>query len=639
MKSLSLLAAIILTGPAIASAQPEITLISEIQSRDSVSPMVGQQVTIEGIVTATFFDRPEREGLDGFFMQEEEEDFVDETHRSQGIFIYAPKADTVQPGHVVRVTGEVFEYVTSDGASSLTELTRISEIERIDSTELPGPTFGILYLSGKYEIREGMLTVHPGRLLAENRNLGRFGELGFRLGRTRQPTDIVAPAEAGNLIEKTRTESHPIVVDDGSTSTWPTRPGFGNLTTWTEQVMLRRGSRMAGVGVIDDRFGHHRLYLIDDSVELMPDPRPLTPGSVGSERDGIPVTRIATFNIGNFFLSLDDGSDDCGPNRSLGCRGARTQQEFARQGPKILAAIRGIDPHILGVVEIENTSGVDPLAWIVDSLNASVGRPIYDYIRTGTIGTDAIRVGLLYRSDIVKPDGEYAILDSRVDPRFLGVNRPSLAQTFRRVDYDGVATVVVNHFKSKGSDCELYGDTAKGDGQGNCNGVRTAAAEALKRWVSMRPTGSRDPDIILLGDFNAYTMEDPIRVFTHGEDEMPEGANDYRHASQWDASDLWSFSTYVFDGLDGALDHVLFSPSLLWQVSGATVWHINADEPTILDYRTEPKPAEQQALWRPDPFRSSDHDPVIVGVRLTESTVGVEVEGEMPEVMDLADKE
>jgi hypothetical protein len=50
------------------------------------------------------------------------------------------------------------------------------------------------------------------------------------------------------------------------------------------------------------------------------------------------------------------------------------------------------------------------------------------------------------------------------------------------------------------------------------------------------------------------------------------------------------------------------------EVTGATEWHINADEPDILDYDTTFKQPAQDALFEPNAFRSSDHDAVIVGL-------------------------
>ena len=43
-------------------------------------------------------------------------------------------------------------------------------------------------------------------------------------------------------------------------------------------------------------------------------------------------------------------------------------------------------------------------------------------------------------------------------------------------------------------------------------------------------------------------------------------------------------------------------------------WHINSDEPDILDYDTSFKPPAQEALYEPNAYRTSDHDPVLVGL-------------------------
>jgi hypothetical protein len=49
---------------------------------------------------------------------------------------------------------------------------------------------------------------------------------------------------------------------------------------------------------------------------------------------------------------------------------------------------------------------------------------------------------------------------------------------------------------------------------------------------------------------------------------------------------------------------------MLTNVTGAAIWHINADEPRALDYND----FNQPLLFNPDEFRSSDHDPVVVGL-------------------------
>ena len=101
-------------------------------------------------------------------------------------------------------------------------------------------------------------------------------------------------------------------------------------------------------------------------------------------------------------------------------------------------------------------------------------------------------------------------------------------------------------------------------------------------------------------------MEDPIREFEDG--------GYVNLIAKFVGPEAYS---YAFDGQWGYLDHALASSTLVSQVTGAAEWHINADEPSVLDYNTDFKPAPQiESLYAPDEFRTSDHDPVIVGLSL-----------------------
>ncbi|MBA3411888.1 MAG: endonuclease/exonuclease/phosphatase family protein, partial [Geodermatophilaceae bacterium] len=205
------------------------------------------------------------------------------------------------------------------------------------------------------------------------------------------------------------------------------------------------------------------------------------------------------------------------------------------------------------------------------------------------------------------PLGAEAILDKTVDPRFNSdLMRPSMAQSFTENATGEVFTVVVNHLKSKSCSGATGADADQGDGQGCWNPTRTAAAEALADWIATRPTGVVDDDALLVGDFNSYAKEDPIDVLVEA------GFVDL--AASLIGPDAYS---YVFDGQWGYLDYALASPSLAAQVTGAAEYHINADEPAVLDYNTNFKTASQQdTLYAPDEFRTSDHDPVLVGLAL-----------------------
>ena len=194
-----------------------------------------------------------------------------------------------------------------------------------------------------------------------------------------------------------------------------------------------------------------------------------------------------------------------------------------------------------------------------------------------------------------------------VDPTFIDTrNRPALAQTFEEKAGGEKFTAAINHLKSKGSACDDMGDPDVGDGQGTCNKTRTAAAKAEAEWLATDPTGSGDPDMLILGDLNAYAMEDPISAL------QEEGYTNL--VAKYGG--MYAYS-YVFFGQAGYLDHSLANMPLAPQVTGTTVWHINADEPSALDYNSYNQPG----LYKPDAYRSSDHDPVLVGLQLGVSTL------------------
>jgi predicted extracellular nuclease len=326
-------------------------------------------------------------------------------------------------------------------------------------------------------------------------------------------------------------------------------------------------------------------------------------------------------NTLNYFLTLDYPSgaldNKCGPGQNVECRGADSDQptEFARQRDKLLAAIGGLNADVMGLNELENTTGVDPLGdatnGIVPGLNAVLGAGTYAAINTGVIGTDAIKVGLIYRPSKVTPVGTFLILETTDDPRFIDtLNRPVLAQTFDVNATGARFTVAVNHLKSKGSACT--GDPDTGDGQGNCNQTRKAAAQALVDWLATDPTGRGDPDFLIMGDLNSYALEDPIDAVSAGPDDTAGTSDDYTNLIlQYQSTYAYS---YVFDGQAGYLDHALSSAHMTAQVTGAADWHINADEPDVLDYDTSFKPPAIDALYETNAYRSSDHDALVIGL-------------------------
>jgi 5'-nucleotidase len=206
--------------------------------------------------------------------------------------------------------------------------------------------------------------------------------------------------------------------------------------------------------------------------------------------------------------------------------------------------------------------------------------------------TDEIRVALIYQPAAVSLVGESVAFP---DPAF-GNARVPVAQTFEG-EHEAF-TVIANHFKSKSCGGATGANADQGDGQSCFNADRVAQAQAELRFVEQLRQSSGDDDVLLTGDLNSYTREDPIDVLTGG------GLVNLLEREFADA-DRYS---YVFDGAQGVLDHALATSSLAEKVTGAGVWHLNADEPDAFQY-TGPEP-----FYSADPYRSSDHDAGIVGI-------------------------
>ncbi len=340
-------------------------------------------------------------------------------------------------------------------------------------------------------------------------------------------------------------------------------------------------------------------------------PVPAPPGDLGGD------VKIAAFNVLNYFTTIDTTPGDsgpCAPSMTLDCRGADSDAELAQQRAKTVAAIGALDADVVGLIELQNDAGA-AVADLVAALNARTGALPYAIVDTGFVGGDAIKVAFIYRPARVTTVGDPDILDSSDDPSFIDTrNRPAVIQTFEEVATGERFTAAINHFKSKGSPC-LPDDPDLLDGQGNCNATRTAAATALAEHLAADPTGSGDPDVIIMGDLNSYRREDPIRALVDA------GYTDV--IEEFVGTGTYSF---LFDGQLGYLDHALANDSLLGQVTDAEEWHVNADEVPLFDYNDTIRDAGEATFERestaadldePDFRRASDHDPVVVGLDLS----------------------
>ena len=602
------------------------TFIHDIQGTGASSPMVGIAVSIEGIVSADYQGAGQ---FGGYYVQEEDEDADANPATSEGIFVFNTSFP-VDTGDLVRVHGTVTEF------NGLTEINSVSSLLPCSTgNALPAYTSVNLPVTSvnDFERYEGMLVRFPQALvISEYFNYDRFGELVIALpldGETRPFTGTTIDEPGAPALDRALKNSlRRITLDDGLGTQNPSTLRHPNGSAFALNNRFRGGDTVQNtVGVLGYDFGLYRIQPTGPADYVAVNPRPASPEAVGGN------LRVAAMNTLNFFITPDYPTGNpldnkCGPLMTFECRGADFDQplEFTRQRDKLIAALAGLNADVLGLNELENTFGVDPLGdpnGIVAGLSAVFGPGTYAYINTGTIGTDAIRVGLIYKPAKVSPVGAFQTLDSSDDPRFIDTkSRPALAQTFEDLSNGARFTVVVNHLKSKGSPCDDVGDPDMGDGQGNCSGTRTLAAQALVDWLATDPTGSGDPDFLIMGDLNSYAQEDPIDAVKAGSDDTAATSDDYTNLISY-FQGTYAYS-YTFDGQAGYLDHSLATSSMFAQVTGAADWHINSDEPDVLDYDTSFKPAAQDALYEANGYRSSDHDSLVVGL-CTPPTLSVSV--------------
>lgn len=530
----------------------------------------GDTVLLTGIVTASFQGSAR---LGGFHLQTPDAEVDRDSATSEGIFVRTGKdAPSVAVGDSVRVEGMV------SGRGAAARLTGATVTVLGTGRALPLPVeLRLPFRSLREPERwEGMRVKVPQTLVVTgNYALSRTGTFVVAPYRIPAPTQVALPGDAARSLRRQDSLAW-LAVDDGSSRQDPEVVPYptGGLSA---AHPLRTGTRVSGLeGILERRSGMWTLQPTRAPVFLEDNPRPPPPARTGA-------VRVASFNVHNYFTTRG-AARACGPLRRQACRGVEDADAFRLQKAKILAALDALEADIVGLMEIENHPADSALTDLVKGLDGSTGT--WERIATGPLGTDAIKVALIHRKGRVVPVGAPAFLTRRQDPEFSDhLHRVPLAQTYRHSRSGKEFTVVVSHLKSKGSACP--GDPDLGDGQGNCNGERTRAARSLARWLQGRPTATASQDQLVIGDFNAYALEDPMTFLAQrgwvNLVSRDEGLNAY---------------SYQFGNAFGTLDHALATPRL---AQGARAWHwaINADEPRV-------------STPGSDAYASSDHDPVVV---------------------------
>ena len=582
--------------------------IAEIQGTGTTSPFAGKQVETTGVVTAVY----PTGGFNGFYFQTPGTGGASDATpgASDGVFVFG--TTDVELGQCYTATAEVVEFGT------LTELTKATLAPAADCAPVtPTPLATLPATDAAKEQYEGMLVQPQGTYtITNNYGLNQYGQVGLAVGD--QPlytaTDVVLPGTAATAYEAGNRAKY-ITLDDGSSWDYVRNEVAQDspLPYLSQDEPMRTASQVSFTKpvILDYRFQWN--YQPTGQVVGSTDPhdpvrtendRELTAPTVGGD------LKLATFNVLNYFPDLGATEDthkncpyfadrDGAPVTTNFCevRGAWTPQAFTDQETKIVTAINGLGADVISLEEIENSSAISylpgqprdkALATLVTALNAGGGQ--WAYVQSPTVtpsNEDVIRTAFIYRKDRIQTLGSSQIL---LDGAFANARYP-LAQKFKARNSGSPFVVIANHFKSKGS-----GEN-DGTGQGNANPSRIAQATALTTWAN---TQFADEAVFLVGDFNAYSKEDPIRII--------EAAGFTNLAKTFDEGS----ASYQFDGRLGSLDHGFANAKALKMVTGAGVWDINGDESVAMQYSR--RNYNVTDFFQATPFSSSDHDPLLIGL-------------------------
>ncbi len=269
-----------------------------------------------------------------------------------------------------------------------------------------------------------------------------------------------------------------------------------------------------------------------------------------------------------------------------GQMGPANQTEANKQHAKIMDALTHINADIYGLVEIEQ--GQAALSKLANALTVQTGKK-YSFINDGGSASGTYtKSGYVYCSETVEPYGSLRHNNVGV------VNRKKM-QAFTEKATGERFIFSINHFKAKSG--KGSGDNAdQDDGQGSFNATRVEESKSVLSQYQSNKSYYKEEDILIMGDLNAYGKEDPIITL------LDEGMTDLHRYFHADSS-----YSYVYRNQAGYLDHAIANETMLSQITGMQAYHINSDEKDSYTYDR----SNDQTM-----FRSSDHDPILVGLSL-----------------------
>lgn len=604
-------------------SDPETVAIADVQGTGAASPLAGRTVTTRGVVTASY----PTGGFAGYVIQTPGTggalDLAAHT-ASDAVFVYSPGRPIPAIGAYVEVTGAVSEF------NGLTEVTA-SAVSTLDE-EVVAPTPATVAwprTDAARETLESMLIAPQGTFTVSNTyTTNQYGEVGLAAGDTplRQPTDVARPGSPEAADVAADNAARAVTLDDGATTNFLS-PANSGLTppyvSLTEPVRVGAQATFTQPLIVDWR---NSAWKLNPTAPLVGDGSGDDGVAFENTRTGAPApvggdTSVASFNVLNYFTTLGTDSATCEPyvdrtgdgiSVDEGCdqRGAWDAEDLARQQVKIVTAINDLDASVVGLMEIENSARLgepadEALASLVDALNEAAGSEKWAFVPSSTelpdvSLQDVITSAIIYQPAQVTRVGASRALGTQSAPgQAFGNAREPLGQVFRPAGGGERFLFVVNHFKSKGSAGPWPGDADTGDGQGSSNESRVRQASALRDWVAA--IRGDVASVALAGDFNSYGQEDPLQVLSD--------------AGYVDAESALGIETssYSFSGQSGSLDHILLSGAAAARATGGDIWNINSGEAVALEYSRYN--VHGTLFYAPDEYRSSDHDPVKVGLR------------------------
>ena len=278
---------------------------------------------------------------------------------------------------------------------------------------------------------------------------------------------------------------------------------------------------------------------------------------------------ICATNIQNYFFDLGGYAQR-----------KTTKKQQALQTLKISKALTHINADIYAICEIQRGDSAPQM--LVDAMNRMAKTEQYAYVSDGWDNQDMISCGYIYRKDKVKPYGEmihgYADTASHYHYRMVALGFEEMASGERFV-------LNINHLRSK-----------RGTGA-ESNEKRMANVDSLMLMLDKINTEQifGDKDILLVGDYNSYTYEQPLQTIV---------AAGYEDVLMQFAPQGYS---YVYYSEAGYLDRVFASPTMAAQVQMVQPYHLNAD----YYYSRGFKRGLDDTI-----FRYADHDPILIYVKL-----------------------